>query len=121
MAPTHVTPGHKPAVAARTRPLGADTFRMYLVFLGPFQEGGDFRDEGTSGPRRFLDKVWALVGDACGSVLVRWQGISERIGTPLSLLLPGSLDAIARSGTRSAVPPRQPYRPRWHGRGVASD
>jgi leucyl-tRNA synthetase len=44
---------------------GADTFRMYLMFLGPFQEGGDFRDEGISGPRRFLDKVWNLVGDAC--------------------------------------------------------
>src|SRR6476469_4452643 len=44
---------------------GADTSRMYLMFLGPFQEGGDFRDEGISGPRRFLDKVWALVGDAC--------------------------------------------------------
>jgi leucyl-tRNA synthetase len=44
---------------------GADTFRMYLMFLGPFQEGGDFRDDGISGPRRFLDKVWALVGDAC--------------------------------------------------------
>ena len=43
---------------------GADTFRMYLMFLGPFQEGGDFRDEGVSGPRRFLDKVWSLVGDA---------------------------------------------------------
>ena len=34
------------------------------MFLGPFQEGGDFRDEGISGPRRFLDKVWALVAEA---------------------------------------------------------
>ena len=42
---------------------GADTFRMYLMFLGPFQEGGDFRDEGISGPRRFLEKVWKLVGE----------------------------------------------------------
>jgi leucyl-tRNA synthetase len=40
---------------------GADTFRMYLMFLGPYQEGGDFRDEGISGIRRFLDKVWNLV------------------------------------------------------------
>ncbi|MEK7381117.1 MAG: class I tRNA ligase family protein, partial [Gemmatimonadota bacterium] len=40
---------------------GADTFRMYLMFLGPFQEGGDFRDAGISGPRRFLDRVWDLV------------------------------------------------------------
>src|SRR6266576_2539087 len=34
---------------------GADTFRMYLMFLGPFQEGGDFRDEGIIGIRRFLE------------------------------------------------------------------
>ncbi|MBA3259411.1 MAG: leucine--tRNA ligase, partial [Gemmatimonadales bacterium] len=47
---------------------GADTFCMYLMFLGPFQEGGDFRDEGISGPRRFLDKVWALVVDSCRTV-----------------------------------------------------
>jgi leucyl-tRNA synthetase len=40
---------------------GADTFRMYLMFLGPFQEGGDFRDEGIVGIRRFLEKVWVLV------------------------------------------------------------
>jgi leucyl-tRNA synthetase len=45
---------------------GADTFRMYLMFLGPYQEGGDFRDAGISGIRRFLDKVWGLVGDVAG-------------------------------------------------------
>ncbi|HUG27286.1 MAG TPA: leucine--tRNA ligase [Gemmatimonadales bacterium] len=43
---------------------GADTFRMYLMFLGPFQEGGDFRDSSLSGPRRFLDKVWDLVSQS---------------------------------------------------------
>ncbi len=43
---------------------GADTFRMYLMFLGPFQEGGDFRNEGITGIRRFLDKVWALAHEA---------------------------------------------------------
>src|SRR5213593_3925865 len=43
---------------------GADTFRMYLMFLGPFQEGGDFRDSGIVGQRRFLEKVWALVHEA---------------------------------------------------------
>ncbi len=40
---------------------GADTFRMYLMFLGPYQEGGDFRDEGIVGMRRLLDKIWGLV------------------------------------------------------------
>ena len=40
---------------------GADTFRMYLMFLGPFQRGGDFRDKGLAGPARFLRKVWDSV------------------------------------------------------------
>src|SRR5712692_6950506 len=46
---------------------GADTVRMYLMFLGPFQEGGDFRDEGITGIRRFLDKVWALAHQAAAA------------------------------------------------------
>ncbi|MGH2610095.1 MAG: class I tRNA ligase family protein, partial [Tepidiformaceae bacterium] len=46
---------------------GADTFRMYLMFLGAFQEGGDFRDEGITGIRRFLDKVWVLGHQAAAS------------------------------------------------------
>jgi leucyl-tRNA synthetase len=46
---------------------GADTFRMYLMFLGPFQEGGDFRDSGIVGQRRFLEKVWALVHEAAAA------------------------------------------------------
>ncbi|MEO6865417.1 MAG: leucine--tRNA ligase [Gemmatimonadaceae bacterium] len=43
---------------------GADTFRTYLMFLGPFEEGGDFRDKGISGVRRFLDRLWASVRDS---------------------------------------------------------
>ncbi|MGI9140657.1 MAG: leucine--tRNA ligase [Gemmatimonadaceae bacterium] len=40
---------------------GADTFRTYLMFLGPFEEGGDFRDKGISGVRRFIDRLWSSV------------------------------------------------------------
>ncbi|HEX9562674.1 MAG TPA: leucine--tRNA ligase [Gemmatimonadaceae bacterium] len=43
---------------------GADSFRMYLMFLGPFQEGGDFRDAGISGVRSFLNRLWLAVEDA---------------------------------------------------------
>jgi leucyl-tRNA synthetase len=38
---------------------GADAFRTYLMFLGPFEEGGDFRDRGISGVKRFLDRLWS--------------------------------------------------------------
>ncbi len=40
---------------------GADTFRTYLMFLGPYQEGGDFRDVALAGPERFLKRVWDSV------------------------------------------------------------
>jgi leucyl-tRNA synthetase len=36
---------------------GADTFRLYLMFLGPFAEGGDYRDEGIQGPFGFLHRL----------------------------------------------------------------
>ena len=40
---------------------GADTFRTYLMFLGPYQEGGDFREAGIAGPQRFLSRVFDAV------------------------------------------------------------
>jgi leucyl-tRNA synthetase len=43
---------------------GADTFRTYLMFLGPYEEGGDFRDQSIAGVRRFLDRLWTSVMDA---------------------------------------------------------
>ncbi len=42
---------------------GADSFRTYLMFLGPYEEGGDFRDSGISGVRRFLDRLWLAVAE----------------------------------------------------------
>jgi len=46
---------------------GADTFRTYLMFLGPYQEGGDFRDEGLNGPAGFYSRLWdTIVRDELG-------------------------------------------------------
>ena len=42
---------------------GADTLRMYLMFLGPYSEGGDFRPAGIVGIRRFLERVHRLYGE----------------------------------------------------------
>lgn len=40
---------------------GADTLRMYLMFLGPLDHGGDFSDQGIGGIKRFLNRVWNVV------------------------------------------------------------
>jgi leucyl-tRNA synthetase len=43
---------------------GADTFRTYLMYLGPYEEGGDFRDQSVVGVRRFLDRLWSSAFDS---------------------------------------------------------
>jgi leucyl-tRNA synthetase len=40
---------------------GADVTRMYLLFIGPWDEGGDFSDAGIAGIERFLKRTWRLV------------------------------------------------------------
>jgi leucyl-tRNA synthetase len=40
---------------------GADTVRLYLVFIGPWDAGGPWNFQGIEGPRRFLDRVWNVV------------------------------------------------------------
>src|SRR5687767_15899539 len=39
---------------------GADTLRMYLMFLGQFKDGGDFRDSGIEGMFRFVRRAWNI-------------------------------------------------------------
>jgi leucyl-tRNA synthetase len=39
---------------------GADTLRMYEMFMGPFDQGVQWSTDGIIGPRRFLEKVWRL-------------------------------------------------------------
>ena len=36
---------------------GSDTFRCYLMFMGPYDEGGDWNDKGITGIFRFLGKA----------------------------------------------------------------
>ncbi len=43
---------------------GADVFRMYLMFMGPFTDGGDWSDTGIKGVDRFVQRVWkTLAGE----------------------------------------------------------
>jgi leucyl-tRNA synthetase len=40
---------------------GSDVFRMYLMFMGAYTEGGDWSDEGIHGLNRFVQRIWRLV------------------------------------------------------------
>ena len=40
---------------------GADTLRMYEMFMGPFDQAISWNEDGVKGVHRFLDKTWKLV------------------------------------------------------------
>jgi leucyl-tRNA synthetase len=40
--------------------LGADTIRCYLMFIGPWDQGGPWNTQSISGVHKFLNRVWAL-------------------------------------------------------------
>ncbi len=42
---------------------GSDVFRMYLMFMGPFTDGGDWSDTGIKGIDRFVQRVWRTFGE----------------------------------------------------------
>ena len=43
---------------------GGDVLRLFLLFSGPWEEGGDFTDQAVVGVERFLGRVWRRVVDA---------------------------------------------------------
>lgn len=43
---------------------GADVLRSYLMFIGPYDQGGDFKDAGIEGMKRFQTRIWDLVNGA---------------------------------------------------------
>jgi leucyl-tRNA synthetase len=59
---------------------GADTLRMYLMFLGPYDQGGDFRDSGIRGMHKFIQRVWRLF-------LVNKASIGDKGDATLDVLL----------------------------------
>ena len=49
---------------------GADTLRLYIMFIGDFEKAAPWSDDAVKGCKRFLDRVWNLCevkrsGDAC--------------------------------------------------------
>ena len=41
--------------------LGADVVRAYLMFIGPWEHGGEWDDSGINGMNRWLVRIWKLV------------------------------------------------------------
>ncbi|MBU1652423.1 leucine--tRNA ligase, partial [bacterium] len=42
---------------------GSDVFRMYMMFMGDYEQGGDWSDEGIVGIQRFVNRLYRLYQD----------------------------------------------------------
>ncbi len=45
---------------------GADTVRLFLMFMGPWDQGGPWSPTGIAGVHKFLNRVWTIVLDPHG-------------------------------------------------------
>jgi leucyl-tRNA synthetase len=64
---------------------GADTVRLFLMFMGPWDQGGPWSPTGIGGVHRFLNRVWTIALDP--------HGIEP--GDPEAGRLPAGQDAAA--------------------------
>jgi leucyl-tRNA synthetase len=46
---------------------GADTVRLYLMFMGPWDQGGPWSPTGIGGVSKFLHRVWTIATDPHGT------------------------------------------------------
>ena len=46
---------------------GADTVRLFLMFMGPWDQGGPWSPSGIGGVHRFLNRVWTVALDPHGT------------------------------------------------------
>ena len=73
---------------------GADTVRLFLMFMGPWDQGGPWSPTGIGGVHRFLNRVWTLAIDEHG----------REPGDPDSGSLPaGESEADAQAAIRAAA------------------
>jgi len=73
---------------------GADTIRLFLMFMGPWDQGGPWSPTGIGGVHRFLNRLWTITLDPHG----------REPGDPDSGSLPAGVDeAAARLQIRQAA------------------
>jgi leucyl-tRNA synthetase len=51
--------------------VGADTLRIYSMFVGPFNQNAAWLEDGVVGPRRFIERIWRLGSDFKEGEVVR--------------------------------------------------
>ncbi len=73
---------------------GADTVRLFLMFMGPWDQGGPWSPTGIGGVHKFLNRVWTIALDPHG------RDAGDQTGGALP---PGESESDARDRMRAAA------------------
>lgn len=57
---------------------GADTLRLYEMFLGPLEQSKPWSTQGIEGVHRFLKKLWRLFYDVEGNIIVTKEAADKK-------------------------------------------
>ncbi len=68
---------------------GRDVLRMYLMFMGDFQEGGDWSDKGIQGMARFYKRLFKLLDN-----FSEWNGYTDENDKKLENILHRTIKAV---------------------------
>ena len=64
---------------------GADTVRAYLMFIGPWEEGGPWNNHGIEGVHRFLHRAWMTALQAGDAAMREAQPTDEQVADLLRI------------------------------------
>jgi leucyl-tRNA synthetase len=78
---------------------GADSLRMYLMFMGPFDQGGDFCDSAMEGMSRWVGRIWRLSED----IMSRKTTSSDMVKSALQKLIKKVTDDIEKRRYNTAI------------------
>jgi len=79
---------------------GADTLRLYLMFMGPMDGYPDFRDTGIEGMRKFANRVWKIFAE---NVVVIEESDARRMLIKIHQTIKKVTDDIERFHYNTAI------------------
>ncbi|MBI2309769.1 leucine--tRNA ligase [Candidatus Collierbacteria bacterium] len=82
---------------------GADALRMYLMFLGSYDQGGDFRNTGMAGMYRFLERVWRMFQKQVQSSKKNTEQYNNRLNVILHKTIKKVTEDVAKFKYNTAI------------------
>ena len=73
--------------------LGADALRLYVLFMGPAADDIEWSDRAVEGQRRFIDRLWRLVGGLDAGGIAPRPSREALDGSPAALELVRAAEA----------------------------